>query len=89
MHRASVPVSLLTALLLSVAGVSTAFAQDAAAAPTAKPAVATAVSTMSAPAAKAAPARCRDAKGHYAKCPVAAAKKSCRDAKGRFIACAR
>lgn len=37
--------------------------------------------------AKAAP--CRDAKGHFAKCPPAAARKTtvCRNAKGRFAKC--
>lgn len=75
MRSAPVLASLFAALVLSATGVPAAFAQTHA--PTAVPTL------------KAAPARCRDAKGHFAKCPTAAAsaKKTCRDPKGKFIAC--
>ena len=33
-------------------------------------------------------ASCRDAQGHFAKCPAAApAKERCHDAKGKFVKC--
>ena len=33
-------------------------------------------------------ASCRDAQGHFAKCPAAApAKEQCHDAKGKFVKC--
>ena len=35
-------------------------------------------------------APCRDAKGHFAKCPPKAATSTrCRDTKGKFMACAK
>lgn len=75
MRNAPVLASLFAALVLTAAGVPATFAQTR--------------GSAAAPAIRTAPARCRDAKGHFAKCPTAAApaKKACRDPKGKFIAC--
>lgn len=94
MRRAPALACLFAALILSAGSIPAAFARTtatptAARPATVAPAAALAAKPTAAPAAKvAAPARCRDVKGHFARCPTAAApKKTCRDPKGKFIAC--
>ncbi len=45
------------------------------------------VAGLSTAGAASAATQCRDAQGHFAKCPASAPAKQCRDAKGHFTKC--